>query len=248
MRLQGKRVVNTRAAHQAAALDSLLQAEGAIPLDYPVIAIAPPQDTQVLDAALAGEYDLLVLTSTNTVKSLRERVNVLGLSLQGVRAAAVGEATAQVAQEKLGAEIVFVPEQPNANTLAQTMPMTPGMRILLPQSEIARPKLAETLRGRGAVVTAVTAYRTVRGHGGVQLAPLLSEGLVDAVTFTSASTVRYFAERLHDEGADMPDNIVIACLSAQISAAAHEEGYTRIAESKISTLTWLIEALVGAFN
>lgn len=248
MRLQGKRVVNTRTAHQAETLNQLLRAEGAIPLEYPAIAIAPPEDTQVLDEALAGNYDLLVLTSANAVESLAQHANTLGLSLRGLRAAAVGEATAQIAQEKLGVEIVFVPSEANANALAETMPVTPGMQILLPQSEIAPPKLAELLRSRGTTVTTVTAYHTIRGHGGIQLAPLLNKGLIDAVTFTSASTVRYFAERMHDEGADMPDNVVIACLSRQISTVAHEEGYIRTVEAKTSTLAGLIEALAETFN
>jgi len=52
MSLAGKRVVNTRAAHQAAELDDLLRGRGAVPVSYPCIAIAPPADPAPLDAAL----------------------------------------------------------------------------------------------------------------------------------------------------------------------------------------------------
>jgi uroporphyrinogen-III synthase len=43
--LVGKRIVNTRAVHQAEALNTLLRARGALPLDYPCIAIVPSQDS-----------------------------------------------------------------------------------------------------------------------------------------------------------------------------------------------------------
>ena len=40
--LAGKRIVNTRAAHQAAEFSALLRQHGAIPIEYPCIEIAPP--------------------------------------------------------------------------------------------------------------------------------------------------------------------------------------------------------------
>jgi hypothetical protein len=49
--LDGKFIVNTRATHQAKGLNTLLRMRGAVPLDYPCIAIAPPEDSVLLDAA-----------------------------------------------------------------------------------------------------------------------------------------------------------------------------------------------------
>ncbi|MEP7294155.1 MAG: uroporphyrinogen-III synthase, partial [Chloroflexota bacterium] len=114
MTLAGKRIVNTRAVDQAARLNDLLYAHGAIPLDYPAIAIVPPENTRALDQALEGAYDLLVLTSANSVEILAQRTQALGLSLRGISAAVVGTATAQAAREKLGVEIVLIPDEPNA--------------------------------------------------------------------------------------------------------------------------------------
>ncbi len=46
--LRGKRIVNTRALHQAADFDALLTKYGAVPISYPCIVIEPPADTTQL--------------------------------------------------------------------------------------------------------------------------------------------------------------------------------------------------------
>lgn len=244
MRLEGKRIVNTRAAHQAETLDALLRAEGAVPISYPAIRIAPPERTQVLDAALADTYDWLVLTSANTVEVLAERTQAPGITLANVKTAAVGAATAQAARDRLGVEVAFMPTEATAQALAAQLPLIQGARVLLPQSELAGTALADALHGRGASVTAVTAYHTVKGAGGVELAPLLSSTQVDAVTFTSASTVLHFAERLADEDAVLSAQVRVVCMSAQVSAAARAAGYAVSAEAREPSLNALVNALV----
>ena len=61
--LVGKRVVITRAPHQADELAALLRERGAEALLYPCIDIAPPEDSAALDAALHtaanGGFDCL---------------------------------------------------------------------------------------------------------------------------------------------------------------------------------------------
>lgn len=249
MSLAGKRIVNTRAVHQAAALDALLRAHGAIPLAYPCIAIAPPDDA-ALDAALRHQFDLLVLTSVNTVLILQERLAARGVSLNGIRAACVGTATADAARERLGVEVGLIPDEFSADALAAALALSPGMRVLLPQSEIARPALAAALRARGADVTAVTAYRTVCGRGGVNLVPLLRAGEVDAVAFTSSSTVRCFVERLRDEGGDLQDltGVAIACIGAQTRQTAEACGLTAAVTPETFSLEDLAGALAGYFQ
>ena len=73
--LAGKRVLVTRAAHQAAKLSEGLRALGAEPVEVPVIEIRPPLDLAPLDRALRtlNSYDWLILTSANTVHALAER-------------------------------------------------------------------------------------------------------------------------------------------------------------------------------
>lgn len=215
--LSGKRVVVTRASHQAAELADLLLQAGATPLLYPCLAIVPPDNTQQLDTALKaaalGEFDRLVLTSANTVYILAQRLAALELSLKALPSAAVGPKTAASAEQLLGVQVTLVAEKHVAETLADEMSPAPGERLLLPQSAIARPVLAERLRAAGARVIVVDAYQTCLGQGGDPVPALLAESQLDAITFTSSSTVTNFLERLENEGGDR-DHLAGVCLAA----------------------------------
>ncbi len=250
MSLTGRRIVNTRAQHQAGSLDTVLHNYGATPIRYPCIAIVPPDDTRELDAALQSEFNLLVLTSANTVMILEEELQRLGLTLSGATAAAVGSATADAAREWLGVDVTTIPDDFSADGLADALTITPGQRILLPQSAVARPALRDALSARGADVIAVTAYQTVRGRGGVQLLPLLRARQVDAISFTSSSTARYFTERLAAEGGAVDDlaGVTIACIGEQTRHSAEALGLTVAVAPAIHTLDGMIEALGAYFQ
>lgn len=215
--LQGKRVVITRAPHQQAELADLLRGRGAEPIPYPCIDIVPPSDPQDLDTALeaaaAGLYDWLIVTSANTVPVLASRIAELGLSLSGLQVAVVGPKTADIVQEAFRIDVRVVAVEHTAEGLLASLPSVTGQRILLPQSAIARPVLAEELRAAGAEVTALTAYRTVVGQGGMDVPRHLATGQIDAITFTSSSTVRNFLLRLENEAGNRAD-LAAVCLAA----------------------------------
>ncbi len=206
--LTGLRIVNTRASRQASSLTRLLEAEGAEVLHYPTVEIKPCADSAKLDAALkelaAGRFDWLVITSANTVYTLADRLRTLGIqhariAQHSTKVAAVGSATASAVREELNLSVDLLPDAYVAESLAASLRVGRGSRVLLPQSALARPLLVNTLRRVGAEVAAVTAYRTVVGHGGDDLPRHFRQGNVDAVVFTSASTVHNFVERLKAE-------------------------------------------------
>jgi uroporphyrinogen-III synthase len=248
--MKGKRIVVTRAAHQAAELADLLRAGGAEVLLYPCIAIVPPHDTGLLDEALhgaaEGAFDWLVLTSANTVEALRLRCEALGLSLRGIRTAAVGPATAEAARELLGADVQLMPEEHIAEALAAALTLAPGTRIFLPQADIARSTLHDGLAAAGADVTAAAAYSTVMGRGGVDVGALLQ---ADALTFTSASTATNCAARVQAEGGDWQAlrTIPAFCIGPQTAAAAREAGFGTVIIAQVYTLAGMIESIAGYF-
>jgi uroporphyrinogen-III synthase len=120
--LAGRRVLVTRAAHQAGKLNDGLRALGAEPVEVPVLEIQPPVDFAPLDRALRSldSYDWLILTSANTVRALADRAQTLGVRLatatSGLKVAAVGDATATAARNA-GFAVALVPETYVAESL-----------------------------------------------------------------------------------------------------------------------------------
>lgn len=269
--LAGKRVVVTQAVHQAPELGVLLANGGAVPLFYPCIAIEPPADTTELDKALAvaaaGYYDWIVITSANTVLVLADRLRALGLApgaLADVHLAAIGAPTAEAVAVHFGRSADLVPEESKAEGLVQALtsgpnPVTrPGERLLVPQADIARPALVQGLTGAGLNVRALAAYRTVIGSGGVALHALLAGGTsrgegVDAITFTSPSTVRNLLARLEQEGGAPLDlsllrHVVLACIGSITADAVGAAGLQAAAGATLVAAQQSLEGLVDALS
>ncbi len=255
--LVGKRVVITRAPHQVREFEALLCARGALPLCYPCIDIAPPADPAPLDAALhglaTGTFDWLILTSANVVRTLANRLSALGLTARmhkTLRVAVVGPATAAAAKTLLDLQVEVMPETYLAQAIPASLPLLPGARLLLPQSSRADAALHEALMAAGAQVTVVEAYCTVIGQGGVDLPAILRIGRVDAITFTSPSTVTNLLQRLRQEGGDTSQlaQVIMACIGSKTAAAARTQGLKVTVTPVRHTLEGLIDVLEGFFN
>ena len=168
--LTGKRIVVTRAIHQAAPLELLLRERGAVPISYPCIAIRAPADTRALDTHLANldQYDVVALKSANAVTALSQRLRALNLvpDWSRIEIAAVGPATDAALLSNFNRRADFVPATHTADHLAKTLPIANGSRILMPQSALAAESSAAILRARGARVIDVVAYDAVVGSGG----------------------------------------------------------------------------------
>ena len=257
-KLTGLRIANTRGLRQAPALTRLLEEEGAEVLHYPTIEIEPSSDSKEFDAALAelaqGHFDWLIVTSTNTVYILADRMRELGIGLERVaesktKVAAVGSATATAISQELNLVVDLLPEEYVAEALVAGLQVGEGSRVFLPQSAIARPVLVKALRRAGAEVRNVKAYETVVGHGGDDLPQHFWQGDVDVVLFTSASTVHNFVSRLKAESGDagMLCDVTVACIGPMTAEAArrHELPVRVVAESH--TVEGLVQSLKAYF-
>jgi uroporphyrinogen-III synthase len=244
--LLGRRIVNSRAMHQAGELDAVLRARGAEPIAYPCIAVAPPVDRApvrvALDRLAFTHYRWLMLTSVNAVDALVGS----GMKPGRVRAkvAAVGPPTAAAA-ERAGLRIAFIPDRQDATELANTLPVEPGDRVLYPVSALAPDKAAAILETRGAVVDVVHAYDIVVGSGGDDLPRLLLADEVDALTFASSSAVDGLLTRLAAEGADLTllRGIPKVCIGKQTALTATERGLDTVHVSPRASLDGLADEL-----
>jgi uroporphyrinogen-III synthase/uroporphyrinogen III methyltransferase/synthase len=256
--LAGRRVLVTRAAHQAGKLSEGLRAQGAEPVEVPVLEIRAPASFEPLDAALRQlvSYDWLILTSANAVRALAERAAALGIALAQsarLKVAAVGEATASAARSA-GFRVVFVPEAYVAESLVEGLlqsfqKQTSRQRILLARAAVARDVIPGALRSAGAEVDVVDAYRNVLPKAAPeQLRKAVAEGL-DAATFTSSSSATHLAEAAHAAGVAWPlAGVPAVSIGPITSQTLRDLGWPPAAEANPSDIPGLIAAVVNLFS
>ena len=207
--LSGRSIVVTRSADQSPALSALLVELGAEVLSLPVVEIADPEDWAPADAAIEniGDYDWIVLTSTNGVDRLDARMRRHGLRLADLRTArfaVVGSATAERLRT-FGLEPAVVPERFRAENLVAALAeagLTADDRVLVPRAAEAREVLPDRLRALGAVVDVVPVYRLATATPPADILHRVATGGADAIVFASGGTARRFVEVLRTAGFD----------------------------------------------
>lgn len=255
--LYGKRIVVTRTPEQSTTLTEQLRALGATPISMPTIRIEPLADLTALDAALQAlaEYDWLVVTSANAVAIIGERLHAAGMTPKDwghLQVAAVGPATTE-ALHTYGLTPTFVPERFEGEEIARGLQTQVGdlrgLRILLPQAAIARLQLADALTQQGAVVDVIPIYQTLPAPLEAAALTQLQQG-VDAITFTSGSTVRNFMQEMttHNVPSAIVQGAAIACIGSQTAAAAQDLGLHVDLVATESTVDGLVDALIAHFS
>jgi uroporphyrinogen-III synthase len=246
--LSRRRIVVTRTREQGSTLASALRALGAEVIEVPTIRIEPPASYAPLDAALArlAEFDVLLVTSANTARVLAERrPPPWGTQPYTV---VIGPATAE-ALAAAGLRVDRQPEPSVAESVLQALgPTARGKRMLLVRAEQARDVLPDGLRAAGATVTVVNAYQTVVDEAaGPVLRELFTVGApkVDAVTFTSSSTVRNFFLLLGDDSARSALGRSAACSIGPVTSATLRQCGV---EPAVESLHFDVQGLVTAIE
>jgi uroporphyrinogen III methyltransferase / synthase len=255
--LFGRRVLVTRAREQAADLVALLRDRGADTVCVPTIRTVPAADRAPLDAACdtVERFDWIVFSSANGVEHfmgrLLERRDIR--DLQGVRLCTVGPATA-AALARYGVRVDLVPAEHRAEGVVEALAGAgdpSGLRVLLPRAEAGRELIADDLRARGAEVVDLVAYRTVPAsqQDDPDVYRLLLDRQLDAVTFTSASTVRNFVRLLGEEQApDLLRSTIVAAIGPVTAEAARQLGLEPAVMPAEYTVPALVDALVEHFR
>jgi uroporphyrinogen III methyltransferase/synthase len=237
--LFGKRIVVTRAREQASELKRLFQESGATVIEFPTIAIAPPESFESLDFAIEARFDWIVFTSTNGVSSFFERLFAKGRdvrALAGVRIACVGETTAAALRAR-GVAPDLVPEKFMSSALIPLFANDlHGTRMAVVRAAEGREEFVEEMRRRGADVHLAVAYRTVPvGANAEELHD------IDVVTFTSASTVDNFFAATNV----VSDGTLLASIGPTTSDAIRKHGRQPDIESPTAEIQALHDAVVS---
>jgi uroporphyrinogen-III synthase len=247
--LAGRRVLITRAPHQASELAERLRQLGAETILIPTIEIVPPASFAALDEALKrlASFDWLVLTSANAVRALRERADELGVSATPRRIAVVGPATAR-AVEEIGWRVDAMAAVYTAEALAETLlPEARGRRMLLVLAEGAPQVLENALTSGGAEVVVAAAYANRIPSGSlVAMKQLFADGatIPDAVTFTSASTAGHLVALLEAAGLTLPESVARISIGPITSLALGRLRLAAHAEAAEPTIDALVDAVV----
>ena len=256
--LFGRKIVVTRSREQSDDLVEMLEERGAEPISAPTIRISPPHDSGPLEQACAeiGGFDWIIFTSANSVDSVMGRVLSSGdaRDLKGVRLCAVGPSTASQLQ-RYGLRADLIPGDHRAEGIIETLRGAgdiSGRRFLLPRSDIGREVIGDELRQLGADVTDVVAYRTTPAEAertsDHDIYRMLLERQIDAVTFTSASTVRNFVTIYgEDQAADLLATTTVACIGPVTAEAAQQLGIATTVMPARYTVPDLVDALVQHF-
>jgi uroporphyrinogen III methyltransferase / synthase len=226
--LHGVSVAVTRARAQASALAARLRELGAAVVEAPAIR------TRSLDTSLpdVGSYDLVCVTSPNGASELFSRLGDVRV-LAGVTVAAIGPGTARALRER-GIVADVVPARAVAEGLVEALASLDVRRALIVRGREGRDVLPDALRARGASVDVVALYETVAEP--VDAAVVSG---VDYVTFTSASTVRYFLEAVAGVG-----EARVVSIGPATTAALREAGLEPSVEADPHTPEGLVSALL----
>ena len=247
--LASLRVAITRPASQSRELAALLRARGAEPIACPTIEIRSVGDTSELDAALLElpRYDWMAFTSANAVRAVADRLDALSMSVTpATRMATVGGATARELERRIRKADVgpASPRAATAHALGDALPATSGQRVLFPRGDIASGDLAGRLRQRGVHVDDPVVYRTVRAPNADELAGLVRDDRVDAIIFTSPSSVR-FARGLVTtvRAAERGGAPTLVCIGPTTARAARDAGLEPHVVAETQSVGGIVEAL-----
>ena len=250
--LRGKTVLVTRARAQASELVERLASEGAEVLEFPTLHILPPLRPEKIREAIQhlSQYDWVIFTSANGVQFFFDQVRYLHRDVRvfsGLKVAAIGEATAEVLEQK-GLKPDLIPKEFTSRALFETLRKAgqiAGKKFLLARADIAPPDLKKALEKEGAAkVVELETYRTRQvSQRKAELLNWLRRRKIDYVTFTSSSTVKNFFEPIPDQIRKSLHTHFVS-IGPVTSQTLREYGFKPSREAKPHTMEGLVEALI----
>ena len=228
--LRGLSVLVTRPAHQAATLCEAIEARGGTAIRFPVLEIAEPEDPDaVLHAAERLEgFDFAVFVSANAVSKTLDRILSVRQWPDALPIAVIGERSGRELQRYGMSAALIPPHQFNSEALL-AMPelaRVAGKRFIVFRGTGGRELLADTLRGRGAQVEYVEAYRRRRPDADPE--PLLRRwraGEQDLVLAYSAESLHNLLDMVGGEGADLVTRMPLVVVSPRMVELAGKLGF-----------------------
>ena len=258
--LFGRRIVITRSPDRARELADALENLGAESILAPTFRLAPPDDPEALERAVASidRFDWIVFESAVAAARF---IGILTRGPRDLRAfghasiCTIGPSTSEQLQAAGLKPDVAITEQ-QLDHVAELMAghaQIDGRSVLVVRPEHERTIVSDALTSRGATVSDVIAYRTEADKPDSPTAQriyrMLLDGQVDAVTFTSPVAVHRFASVVGDEQvADLLSTTVVAAIGPVTAAAADELGIKTTVVANTYSVQGLVDALCRHFK
>lgn len=233
--LQGKTIVVTRPRAQAGRLAGLIAEQGGVPVVFPLLDIAPPDDPEPLQLAIRqlDKYAFAIFISPNAVDFSVPAILASRAWPAGLQAVAIGQSSVALLAS-YGIEPTIAPvERFDSEALLERPELQTervgGRRVVIFRGNGGRELLADTLRQRGAEVDYVTCYRRSAPEGGAALLlALWSENRLDALTVSSSEGLRNLVALLDTAGLEHLRMTPVFVPHQRIADVASEHGLQRL--------------------
>ena len=251
--LAGKRIVITRPKERSQKLSEHLRDAGAEVLEFPTIELKPVwKKSEKADAGTADKeklyelvrnlesYHWLVLTSPAGAQYFFELLNQMQKdfrSLSHLRFAVIGEGTASVFREH-GIYPDYIPERFYAADLGKGLAkqVKQNERVCILRARHGSPELTQAFEAAGISYMDVTLYDTItpeKSPLAERIRELLKEGAIDAVTFTSGSTVQGFLDILQPDKETL-NGFTAVCIGEKTEKTASAAGMKAVLAESVS--------------
>ncbi len=227
--LAGLKILVTRPRDQAVMLAKRIEQEGGIPLLFPLLEIAPVQDTRTLHDQISrlSQFHLAVFISPNAVKYGMASIRAAGALPPTLKIATIGQGSAKALHE-LGIANVIAPTESFDSEGLLAMPELQniaGWRVMIFRGDGGRELLGDTLRSRGATVEYAACYRRSKPQWNVET---LLNTAPDAITVTSSEALGYLWQMLGAAQSDNISGIPLFVPHKRIAELARIQGWQRV--------------------
>lgn len=250
--LAGCKVLVTRPRMLASQMAEKLRVQGAEVLELPAISTEAVADNQILRECLErlAVYQWIVFTSPTGVRVFFEQMKQAGMDIRTLGAAkiaAIGEGSKKALWEH-GLITDLMPDIYDGEHLGRALAQKceQNARILLPRASLGNHEILEALKERPDIrIDDIPTYDTryVRQEY-LDQAKLFEPGKTVFAVFTSASTVRGFAQAAR--GMDF-SKVTAACIGKQTRAAAAALGMKTFM-SRQATIDSLLELVIEMYQ
>ncbi|MYL19931.1 uroporphyrinogen-III synthase [Halobacillus litoralis] len=249
--LHGKNILITRGRSQAAPLKERIEEAGGVPRHTPLLAFQL-NDQQTNEPILdeLHEFSWIFLTSSNAVKFFFKWLHKHGRKLPAdVRTAVIGTKTERALQ-RYGRKADFLPASFQAAKMEEEFFQKypePG-KLLYIRGNRSRDVLPAAFRKRAVFFKSLTVYDTLLlTNDQKNITSWLENGDLDALTFTSPSTIQAFktvTKGSRESGLSLP----CFCIGPTTARKAETEGFTDVFTPPQYTIEHMVEQMILYFK